>query len=750
MKRSTERRCRRRFLSATGIPDADTTVNINGANSVTLSGQDGYAAQLLVRNGSLSILNGTLYANAGTTAYGQWGIGANDSTSILYIGTGGKLVNTRANIIFGGGNNATNLIDLDGGVLSVSNMVMFGMATGGEDKRNTTTLVIRNGGQFLNSGITAFGRDAYSTGILSMSGGVFSTSNTVNIGDNQATSVGVATVSGGTFKSALLAVGNVGSGSMLVSNAGTTVSVSTLTIGNTSTSVGTMTVTNGATLTVANGVTLGFTNTNVSSAKGTLTVSGTGTRMYVNATGLNIGRSQYNESLGNTSAVTIENNATASISGNVNVGLQVGAAVTGSGDTATSSWTAPGSGELNIGNGATLTLASGTINVGLASKGVMTVDGGTISMPSAAASVFVGGQTRLDSAENGKIFFSPAGQGTVSMNNATWDFGTAVANQRLYIAQTGTGSVTLTNSSINNLTLLQVGTYLQRGLAVNATTYGGTTISTVAGQGTGYLTLNQGSVIDMRTFQVEFGTGGTGSLTVNGGKLTTSGNILLGYDAAPAISTSQGGVMTSSFAFLDGHATYLQTSGTVSANALLMAAKVNGTLSGRTDLSNAVATISGGSLSLKQLTVGVDTVGSNASFAVSNNASVKIDTRLNVSKNGALQFIIAGDSPDDFGSAPIIDATGAVFGMNADGDYSIDLSGYNSTGLNTITLMVYDSGKAQNIAFNCVGLGADYEILGGNAQWGDTALTITLVPEPSAAVSLFGLLALAFVVRRRR
>lgn len=507
------------------------SATISGAGTLTL----GATGLSVSNNGTLQVdSGGTLNVNGFFTFGAAGGTGGASTTSNLIVKDAGSVVTVNQTGVayqFGTGSaNQTNVSVLNGGKLTFgTGPLTFGAGTG-----NNTQVTVSGTGSSLDSSGGLFLAD-FGTGGLTISSGGVVTSTTAQIGYNNA-------------------------GTALLTDLGSRLTISsTLSVGSqTSTSVGTFTVQNGATGSSAT-LLLG----NSVGGHGDMTITGTGTS-WTNTGSLQIRTSTQG------SSVTVSAGGlltTGTTSGSLSVGTKGVLTVTG----ANSRVTTPGS--LFVGTGAKFLLQNGAT----ASTGFSTLT------PGAAGQLEVSGGAQWTTssidlsapAVGDPSTFTINSGGTVSTGYMR--VSTGVSTDLSSVIVSGTGSAlsatsTSTDSTIgssspgavtiqNGATLTTSGTLNVGGGKSGTLTISGTgsqwsanTIRVATDQGgtatTGTLALSGGATVTSTTASVGFATfGGQGVATVDGaGTQWNTGAITIGDRGAGRLTISNGAVMTSTSA----------------------------------------------------------------------------------------------------------------------------------------------------------------------------------------------------------
>ena len=584
-----------------GEVNATSRLTMNGRSSITAS----YYVDFGWGNGSDS--QGVLNEDARLTIANNLNIGVNGSNQGLLI------VNDRATVsanylnVAGGAANAGGQLTLNGSSsVTINNMVNFGgeggtgrLVINGGIFRSANASMGYNGGRgfaTVNSGTWAangplsIGMSGSGSAVLTVAGGLVTSTGTTILG-RDAGSSGTVNVSSGTWtQTGPLRVGGSGSGTMTMT--GGAVDATLVTIGHGSGSRGQLSITGGAftnDLTyIGNGAgTYGL----ATLSSGTLAprqvllvgVSGTGildmtggtTRLTSNYTGAYIGFSAGSTGLvavggGEFDARGSAGNGTL-IVGNSGVGnLRVAGGSVRAG-TARVAANSGGRGSVYVSSGslnATSTLEIGYIN---GSIGELTLDGGAVSVGGTGYSFTtigfdVGslGQVNVRSGTfvpGSQITIGNSGTGVVSVSggNVTTSFaflganagstgtlaltGGTVGISSLSMGLSGTGTVTVGGGRLNASSI---------SLGSNAGSTGTFRVTTgtvtadsmsVGNRGAGRVTIDGGRLDTYRDTLIGSGTGGTGTVIVNGGTWSSWGAVTMGSVGAGSLVVGGGGLV---------------------------------------------------------------------------------------------------------------------------------------------------------------------------------------------------------------
>jgi len=480
--------------STLNLGASGTSAGTLNASSVMGAGKPGTATVNFLQNGVYTFapqLTGNLSLNqsgAGTTILtGSSNYVGNTTinSGTLQIASSGSITDTLGSIGDQAGSNGTAVVN---GSWTTNSLLVGNTGSG--------TLNINSGG-IVTTGTVSIGNQAGSNGAATVSGGGIWNINTIlwvgnvgtgtlNITDGSVTddlgivdgSNGTVTVSGGTWKNNTLWVGNVGTGTLnITGNGSVTVgngtgslslsvfagSVSTLNLGASGTSAGTLNASSVMGMGSPGTATVNFLQNGVYTFAPQLTGNlslnqfGTGTTIltgssnYVGNTTINSGTLQ----IASSGSIT---NSLGSIG---SIGDQAGsngtAVVNGSWTTNSLLVGNTGSGTLNITGGGTVTINSGTGSLYLAtnvgSTGILNLGaiGTSAGMLNAAGVIGGAGTANVNFLQTGTCSFAPQLAGNLNVN------------------QLGTGTTILTGSAtVNSFTITQ-GTLMFNGGAFTGT-----------------------------------------------------------------------------------------------------------------------------------------------------------------------------------------------------------------------------------------------------------------------------------------
>ena len=469
-----------------------------GSGNLTLTGNNTYTGDTMVKNGTLALPVGGSISSAGNmtigSASGDNGAltisGGNVSNAVGSIGNDagsvGAVTVSSGNWTNSGqlyvGNGGTGNLTISGGAVSNG---WTEVAAGGGSVGN----ILVNGGTW-NSGSLYLGLSG--NGTLNLSGGVINASG-FSLG-HYALGSGFATVASGTLaNSGELNIGLWGTGSLSISGSGNVTNSNSLLGG----AVG---------------------------ASGSVAVSG-GT--WVNTGVLNIGGT----GAGN---LTISGGSVSNTVG------YLGNDASGNGVASVSGGTWANSGDLVIGNSGTgslmisggiVTNTTGYVALGFGSNGTVNVSGGTWANSGAltigydgTGSLTINGTGTVTNAI-GNIGYGGGGNGTVNISGGTW-----ANSSYLFIgALNGSrGSLTINSGNVTN-----TDGYVGNGASSNGTASvsGGTWANsgelTIGRDGTGSLAISGGNVTNT-SGNIGSNAGSNGTVNVSGGTWTNSSNLAVG------------------------------------------------------------------------------------------------------------------------------------------------------------------------------------------------------------------------------
>ncbi len=387
---------------------------------------------------------------------------------------------------------------------------------------------------------------------------------------------------------------------------------------------------------------------------------------------------------------------------------------------------------------------SETVTVGITSTGVLHIDSGgtaymaTLSVGSSATAVGTvsvdGG--RLEVEAYGKI--GDMGSGALVINSGTASFIELNAG----VNAGSTGSLQISNGVLTTSGATNLGVSGSAALAISggAVTFSNITLGANIGS-SGVITMSNGSLKGQTT---SIGVNGTGALYITGGNATfASLKLGAGYSGSGTIRLT-GGTLTSvggSNTMGAGGAGFFVVDG---GTATMTSVFVGGESAGTLDLK------SGSFYGIGGFMVGNHASGATGTLTVSSNMD-----------NVNLENVFFGQAAD---VTLRVDGNDATYGgafvhvnelfMNAQGSYVIDLSDYTGSlgvPLAILTAQQVDQ-PATEISWIIKGYAADKsegKVL--YSFWEDGTLYVGMtIPEQAASAGLLGLLALAFVARRRK
>ncbi|MBR0191272.1 MAG: PEP-CTERM sorting domain-containing protein [Thermoguttaceae bacterium] len=536
-------------------------------------------------NGKYNLSGGTLTSSQEIRIGEQ-----NGSVGILDISSTGT-VSATANISIGVESGATGTLKMTGGTVNASSNIYIGLNSG-----STGTLDMAGG--TVNSS-TSLRVGSSGSGTFNLSNGEFiESAGWINLG-YEASGKGVMTVNGGTltYTSNDLRVGRAGEGLLKLESGTINLGSKALVMGYYEGSTGEFTM-SGGTLT-ANALTLGdkVATETKPGAKGTATFTNGVTQNFPG----NIVVANYG-----TGTLTVDN-ATLNTSGYVYIGYKAG-----------------GNGEVILKNGGTLAPTSHSVRVGEAGTGALTIEsnalytGNEIYVGSGATGV---GTFTVDggNVQSKRIIVGDAGTGTMNTsNNASITVvsgGFCIGGNESDAKNTGTGTVTLTDTTLDIMSDLSVGNY-----GTGTMTLEGTTNVTMHddGNSTGYLYMGRH-------------TGSTGTLNLqNGGAMTITDHASrIGLSGTATVNVLTGGVFESTGRDIhlgynaSGDGTFIIDSGTVNTAAVVAGNSGTGKLEVKSGTLNATShlyagnsagstgtiDISGGTVTAGDLRVGENGTG---------------------------------------------------------------------------------------------------------------------------------------------
>ena len=580
-------------LGTNGNNSSGTAFGLKGAVSVTGSGTSTIAGAGFAL-GEAAVTSTTFNVGSGATLNVTGNlVNGDDASAFLYAGWGNKhpssLIKTGSGtMLLSGTNTYTGTTTVGGGMVEFANTNSLYNGTTSSWTANNITVsngatlafAVGGAGQFSTSNITT---------ILSNLGG------TSGKGFLSNSSIGFD-VAGGNF-SLTNSLGNSTNGKLNLVVFG----ANTLTLTGSNSYTGNTTINSGATLQVGNGGSLGLVGWG-----GIVTVNGT---LIFNSTGSNtvwagVGISPTIGGTGNLSQI---GSGTTTISG------PGGLLPTGS--------TTVSAGVLNIGvNGSQeLSIGSGG-NPGMS----MLINGGTVK------------------SFNGVIGGSSNTVGSVTVSSGAWN-----NSRTMVVGASGTGSLTISGGTVTDTdaTLGQnVGSV--GSVTVSGGLWSNSGALNVGYEGSGSLTINGGTVINSNSFIGRAEGGSTGSVTVNsGGSWNNRADLNVGYAGSGSLTINGGTVTASNSWIAYGWNAYGYSntpfSGSVTVN--------SGSFSNSGDLqigqyTSGSLTINGGNVSAANTKIAVGSVGSTNSVTVNSGGSLNNSGDLYVGWGGKAELSINGGS----------------------------------------------------------------------------------------------------------
>jgi hypothetical protein len=305
----------------------------------------------------------------------------------------------------------------------------------------------------------------------------------------------------------------------------------------------------------------------------------------------------------------------------------------------------------------------------------------------------------------------------------------------------------------------------------------------VGDNSSGFVNISSGTITATSGIHLGFGSNATGTMTVSGGTVNIATGTAAGILGLNPISNPSnnpnffvGGLISSAF---NRNGVFEQTGGTVnvtdSVTIIVPASHEDNSTSGdvevtaywymgvgnaQAETNNPVgtATITGGSLTAN-VKVGrnsdLTTAGGSGSLTIGHGATVQGQSQAwEVSANGTLEFRLGAN--DSFNAVDLTTVTTAEAIMFTQAGATLQIDGSSllfSSDYDPITLVSYASGKGPSLASLA---NVNYSFIGfepgltADLQWTDTALVLTVVPEPAAATFLLGLIAMGWIVFARR
>jgi len=504
--------------------------------------------------------------------------------------------------------------------------------------------------------------------------------------------------------------------------------------------------------------TLAFTNALSLIGESTLTVTGTGA-LTTGTKNLNLG-------------LNTDDNTTLLISGPAaSVTNQTSSIGYAAGSTGTvtvshdSTWTNTaelhlgeyGSGSLILGDTAadtaTVTATNVVLGVRSGATGDVTINGGSLTASGFVSIGYAGGSTGTfaltggNLVSSGEVRIGDSGAGSLTLSSGTLT--SSLANIARSAGSTGT--VTMTGGAWNNSSLLVVGnagtgTFTQSGGTVTATEghigYNSVGTGTLNLLGGGAITLNGGAgTLNIARVSGSTGTLNLGAYDLSGTAGTLNATSIAFGSGAGTVNFNQTDDLTVSAA-ISGHGTVNQRgSGTTTLTGL-------NTYTGATNILDGTLALGDGA-SLSGTTA--ITVASGAIFDVS---ALTGDFTLGAGQTLTGGGTILGDLAFGAGSIVLFSLGGYDFdALTVDGDLTyagaLTLSLVNGfTLLAGDELQLFDVTGDYNGAFSSITF--TNAALGGSFNYATGTLTVSAVPEPSTYAVIFGVLALGFVIWRRR
>ncbi len=553
------------FTPAGSLTISNLLISAPGNVTNVLSLENAAAPLRVLNSLTITAGGGLLISNSTVRVDGLTG-GGFILDGVVSNRAGGLLVLTNVSTTIG--TNADGRLELDGGTITSSNVVL-GAATGGQG-----TLTIA-GGVMTVAGSTAslapnldLGNAASATGTVIVAGGeLVATNGRVRIGN---LGVGQLTVTGGTLRTVSIFMGmNAGAAGTLTLDGGTVTNTGSITVGSILTATGRVWLKNGEFFSggpLLIGVT-GDGQVAVSNATVTLNsigtiASGAGARGSLQIRGGTV-------SFAGPNALTVAGSATAT----GEVWVSGGSLVATGGTTRVGG---SGSGQMTTSNALAL-LRDVQVGDFAGSAGTLTVAGGTNALTN-AGSLQVGRQAgatgavwvldgRLDVALNGTVIGS-SGVGQMTISNGEF----VSLSQNVGVFAGSSGTFTIAGGSSTFTSVFNVGANANATGAVWMT--GGfvdTTSLRVSSAGVGQMAISNGVVQAGSITVAGTATGGRGTLTMAGGTASTP-LFLIGNFACDSIgiATVNGGNLFVTNAA--GNAVLEVRSGTLTLNAGTLAA----------------------------------------------------------------------------------------------------------------------------------------------------------------------------------
>ncbi len=365
----------------------------------------------------------------------------------------------------------------------------------------------------LHSNVTSLGWDTSGDGTIAVTGGSWTNDGTLTVGESGA---GHVTVSAGgqVTSTAAVVARQAGSTGSISVDGGTSQWTESARLGIGYSGTGTLTVTNGGTVTSV-GAIIGWN----AGATGTATIDAS----RWNDTG-----TAYVGNEGN-GTLTIRNGGTVT-----GVNAYVGTATTSTGTVtvtgASSSWTL--NGILNVGYGGT-------------TSSMTVTDGGQVQDWQGAIAVTAGSSAAVTVTGPGSVW------STITDNSLT-------NSGILSVGWSGTGTLTVSNGGTVSDTYAYLGD--QAGSSGIATVGGANArwttseVMLVGKYGDGRLTVNSGGTVSATNgLTLAAFAGTTGTVTVDGGTVTTGGNLAVGQSGTGELTVTNGGTVSSSHGIIGGN-----------------------------------------------------------------------------------------------------------------------------------------------------------------------------------------------------
>jgi len=556
--------------------------------------------------------------NSGTTTvstgknFGDSLYVATTGTATLEVIAGGYATNTRVYLGYDPGSSGVATVSGSGTWTNSTELDVGSFGTG--------TLIV-TGGSILN-GAGYIGRFAGSIGEATVSGGTWSNGGSLVVGQD---GTGTLNLNGGLTSSAVSVLGfNVGGVGTATLSSGTWANSGDLCVGLDGT--GTLNL-NGGLVSVAGTLSTGTSGTINLNAGGTLQIGVGGTTGVLGVSTLtNNGTLIFNRSDASTYS--------GMISGTGAVTKQGAGMLTFDGANSYSGGT---------------TILSGTVSV---------VTGGSIDQPNANVIV---GQSGGDSGSlnvigglvnNSRSYlgYDAGSNGTATVSSGTW-----ASSHELYVGSSGTGSLTISGSSV----VTNGSAYLGSDAGSNGTaTISSGTWSNSGGLlvgigGTGTLNVSGGSVTSANIAGLGFAAGSLGTATVSGGTWANSGEFYVGYSGTGVLAISGSGVVTNSNAYVGYDAgsvgTATVSSGTTTSGNLAVGSSGTGTLT----MSGGLVTVGS---TLSQGTYGTINLNSGGTLQIGVGGTTGVLGVSTLTNNGTLIF----NRSDASTYSGIISGTGAV------------------------------------------------------------------------------------------